>query len=129
MSVIEKLIKKAVDRNFIVYDLDAKNGELTNRLIAVMKVCYRINSKDKKGKIHTIYLATDTKLPKKHPDIRTDHTPTSIYGITIKYVDGMPEMIEKNGGMLVKHSGEKRHQDKCCVLALGTDGNVLLGSY
>ena len=130
---VENLIKKAVDRNIIVYDTEAKQGELTKRLIALMKTIMRRNSKSGRARMTTIYISSSVALPAECMHFRYDSNKTRILGVNIKRVDGMEKMIEKlNGTLVVKssHIGDNPHNDTNCVLGVGSGNNVvLLGSF
>jgi hypothetical protein len=50
---LRPVFRKAIERNITVYDADAESGELTRRLISLMKVVNRRNGKNSIDKIYT----------------------------------------------------------------------------
>lgn len=74
-----KAFEKAIDRNLLVFDQDAKPGEFTFRLLALMKLCGR-RSVDSKVRFKRIWLPIEIVDFIQDRDIDNEDPHDNIYG-------------------------------------------------
>lgn len=117
---INQMIEKAVERNIVVYDGDAKSERFTARLFALMSVIGRRNSGNKKTKITNILISSEDET-KISEDLAANEYLFFRYGVKFIENDLTKYYLSLQGSLQPGKSS--------VLLATYNNGDVLLGMF
>ena len=117
---INQMIERAVDRNIVVFDGDAKAERSTARLFALMSVVGRRNSENKKAKLVNILISSED-VSKISEDLASNEDLFFRYGV--QFVD-FP--LTKT---YLSLDGSFQPDKSSILLATYDNGDVLLGMF